>query len=870
MRHLLASISLVLLAATSSVAEDVVAPASQRFAQADVDETPDFQRHVMPLMGRLGCNGRACHGSFQGRGGFRLSLFGYDPKFDHDALTTVESDSGETLVNRDDPESSMLLYYPSDEDSHEGGARFEEGSWEYHVLAAWIRGEAKGIETPRHLVQLEVQPAELVFAKPGEEVQLRVIAHWEDGTREDVTCLARFQTNNEAIVEIDTNGHVTVTGKGDTHVVAFYDNGVTAVPVLTPVSDLAGDNYPKVATPTKIDKLVVNKLRKLGIVPSETNSDAEFLRRVSLDIAGTLPTAEEAEAFLADESSDKRARKIDELLERPAYAAWWATKFCDLTGNNPQNMGEASFRNEQAAQWYQWTFARIQENVPYDEFVARMLVSAGRDEGQSYDEYAAEMTSYVRKEDPADFASRKTMPHYWSRRTFRTPEDRALGVAYAFLGIRIQCAQCHKHPFDQWTQQDFQQFTQFFRGINYNVSRESRDDYNRMQEELGLKGKNGGDVRRMMTKLARDGKTVPFRELFVQPTPRNKNVKNKSASARAVSAKLLAGEEIDLTKCDDPREPVMEWMRRKDNAYFARAFVNRVWAHYFHAGIIDPPDDLNLANPPSNRELLDYLSQGFIDSGFDMKWVHREITNSRTYQLSWKPNETNLMDRRNFSRAIPRRMPAEVAYDALVQATASSAKLESLADDPPARAISHASVRGANTRYAMTVFGKPARETTCDCERSGQPTLLQSVYLQNDRDVLTMIDRGGWLTELARELKEPAPGGVQNVTRQIQNLQRQVNQLRKQGKDKEANKLAKRLRALRQQKDKPAKKLAAAKDVDRDALIREVYLRTVTRPPTDTELADSREYLAQAKTNVEGVRDLLWALLNTKEFVVNH
>ncbi|MGE0756399.1 MAG: DUF1549 and DUF1553 domain-containing protein [Pirellulaceae bacterium] len=813
MRYLLTPLSLLLAVVVSTPAEEIQIPARQRFATAGVSETPDFQRHVMPLLGRLGCSGRACHGSFQGRGGFRLSLFGYDPQFDHAALTKVESDSGETLVNRDDVAASLLLTYPTDEGAHEGGERFQAGSWEHELLAAWIRGGAQGIDKAARLKRLEVEPSELLFGRPGEETQLRVIAHWEDGGREDVTCLARFQTNNEAIVNIDAQGHVTSVGRGDTHVVAFYDNGVTAVPVLMPVTDLVGDKYPPVETPTRIDELVVSKLQKLGIVPSSTCGDADFLRRVSLDVAGTLPTAEEAEAFLADPSPDKRARKIDELLERPAYAAWWATKFCDLTGNNPQSMGEVAFQNEQAAQWYRWTYARMRENIPYDELVERMLLAVSREDTQSYEDYAAEMTSYVRKEDPADFASRKTMPHYWSRRTFRTAEDRALGVAYAFLGIRIQCAQCHKHPFDQWTQPDFQQFTQFFRGVNYNVSREARDAYDRMQEELGLKNKNGGDARRMMTKLAREGTSVPFRELFVAPAP-NRNARGNGLTARAPTGKLLAAEEVDLARWDDPRQPVMDWMRRKDNAWFARALVNRAWAHYFHAGIIDPPDDLNLANPPSNAPLLDYLAQGFVASGYDMKWVHREIANSRTYQLSWQPNDTNQADRRNFSRMIPRRLPAEVAYDALIQATSSAEKLAGLQADPTQRAISHASVTNGGNRYAMTVFGKPARETTCDCERSAQPTLLQSVYLQNDRDVLAMIDRGGWLAGLSRETNR---GGL---------------------------------------------------DIER--LIRDCYLRTVTRPPTDEELAESVAYVRQVARPIDGVRDLLWALLNTKEFVVNH
>lgn len=800
-RSLALGLCWLLVVACWSRAADVLPPAAERFLAGKVADSPDFQRHVMPLLGRLGCNGRSCHGSFQGRGGFRLSLFGYDPAFDHEALTRLTGDADQPRIDRDNPAASLMLVKPTDADLHEGGKRMEADGWESRLLAEWIRSGAPAIETPHKLQRLEVIPAEIVFSQPGESATIRVIAHWADGTAEDVTCLCRFQTNNEALADITLEALVTCKGRGDTHVVAFYDNGVTAVPVMAPVTGQVGGKYPQVAAETTIDRLVLDKLSKLGVVPSEVCTDAEFLRRASLDITGTLPTAAEVEAFLADASADKRSRKIDELLERPAYAAWWATKLCDLTGNNPQWMAETAFRSEQSAQWYDWIYARLRENVPYDELVARIVLSVGRQEGQSYADYAHEMTAYVRRDKPADFADRATMPHYWSRRTFTSAEDRALGVAYAFLGMRLQCAQCHKHPFDQWSQDDFQKFAAFFSGITYGVSGEARDDYNRMQDELGLRGKNGNEMRRMMSDLARKGTSVPFRELYVTAARRG----------GARTARLLAGEEVDLSAAGDPRAPVMEWMRRKDNPYFARAFVNRAWAHYFHAGIVNPPDDMNLANPPSNAALLEYLADGFIKHGYDMKWLHREITNSAAYQRSWRPNETNLHDLRNFSRAIPRRLPAEVAYDAIVCATASSTRLAALEKEPASRAISHASIasRTSPAGYAMQVFGKPARETTCDCERSGEPTLLQSVYLQNDRDVTTLIDRGGWVAEAARQGRPP------------------------------------------------------------EELVRQAYLRTLSRPPNQPELQRSLAYLSES-SSAEGLRDLVWALINTKEFVVNH
>ncbi|MCO6459185.1 MAG: DUF1549 domain-containing protein [Pirellulaceae bacterium] len=819
MKTFLGALILCVLPAATLLADEPERPASERFAAAGHDAaTPDFQKHMVPLLSRLGCNGRACHGSFQGRGGFRLSLFGYDPAMDYEALTKSQTSSGGTLVDADEPDSSAMIEFPTDGDIHEGGQRFARDSWQHHLITTWIRNGMPGPAEPPHVLeQLEVTPAELVFAAPRQTAQLRVVARWADGSREDVTCLCRFQTNNEAVVEIDESGHVTSLGPGDTHVVAFYENGVTAVPVLMPVSDQVGEKFPAVAARTEVDRLVLDKLRKLGTVPAEVCGDAEFLRRVSLDMIGTLPAAAEVEAFLADTSPDKRQRKIDELLGRPEYAAWWATRFCDLTGNNPQQMGEAAFRTEQSQQWYNWIRRRLEENAPYDQMVAGLLLARGRQEGQDYHAYAEEMTSYVRKEDPADFAERLDMPHYWSRNSFRTPEDRVLGISYAFLGLRIQCAQCHKHPFDRWTQDDFRQFTGFFRNATYGVSREARDDYDKLMEELGLKGIDGGQQRRMMVQMARDGKPVPFRELFVTPAPAGRN-------ARAATARLLGAETIDLRKCDDPRQPVMDWLRRPDNPFFARAIANRLWAHYFGVGIIDPPDDLNLANPPSNRELLDHLAAGFIQSGFDLKWLHREITGSDAYQRGWQPNETNLLDRRNFSRALPRRLPAEVAYDAVIQATASDDKLAKWAADPGQRAIGHASLAGAS-RYAMQVFGKPERTTTCDCERSSEPTLLQSVYLLNDQDTLNLISSGGWATEAARRLTPAARKG---------------------------------------------REPAEVPDETTNAVIREAYLRTISRPPADEELAACRGHLAAAATVQDGLRDLLWALLNTKEFVVNH
>lgn len=917
---------LCLLACGQHASAEMLAPAAERFSPgAEVGDlaAPDFQRHVSPLLGRMGCNGRACHGSFQGQGAFRLSLFGYDFNADHEALVKGES----PRVLRDDPEGSKILEKGTESIPHKGGKRMEVDGWQYRLLARWIESGAAGTKSPAELTSLEVEPKEIVFDAKGQTKPLKVFATWEDGTREDVTCLCRFSTNNEEVAEISDEGVVTVCNPGDTNVVAYYDNGVATVEVILPVSDYRNEKYPEVPAPTRVDELVIEKLRKLGVLPSELASDAEFLRRVSLDITGTLPGPKEIEAFLADKSNDKRSKKIDELLERPSYSAWWATKFCDITGNNERHL-EQAFRPEQAKQWYDWVERRIRENVPYDKLVEGILVSTSREDNQSYTDYATEMSAYLRDENPEDFASRETMPHYWSRRNFRTADDRALGVAHAFLGVRLQCAQCHKHPFDQWTQDDFKRFTAFFDRVSYNVAGPGRKEFAEMNKELGLQGLNNRELRQKMRTLANEGTPIPFKEVFIAPPPANakpkqpkgKNPKRNNPNARSYAPKLLGDDEVQETR-DDPRRDLMDWMRSPENPYFASAMVNRVWAAYFGVGIIDPPDDQNLANPPSNRALLEYLSKEFVAHNYDMKWLHREIANSRAYQTSWKPNETNKHDRRNFSHAAFRRMPAEVTYDAIFMATASQKEIDRSASDVARRAIAaNTNQQIGRARYAMTAFGRPDRLTTCDCERTMEPSLVQSIYLRNDQDIFQFLDRPtGWLAELEKkygpassETKEAPPqpqkkkgakaeakmarpngagkGGAITPEEQMQRLSRRIENLSRKGEKEQADKLTTRLSQVQKMVAAKKKREQAAEnrppkpgngsdaDVskgkltkkDEVRLVREAYLRTVSRPPTKEELNIGRKYLADSPSPTGGMRDLLWALLNTKEFIVNH
>ncbi len=828
-------------------AAELTPPASERFAAAKTTEAPDFRRHVLPLFGRLGCNGRACHGSFQGQGGFRLSLFGYDFDADHEALLSRKS----PRVNVAKPSESLILEKPTLTIDHEGGERMKVGSWEYRLLLRWIEEGAKPLgKAAAEFDRLEVVPSEIVFARPGEKVQLKVIAHWRDGSKEDVTPLCRYRTNDESVAQINEDGLITSLAKGDTQVVALYDNGVVPVPTMLPVSDLIGEKYPAVPTPTRIDELVVAKLRRLGIVPSELATDTEFLRRVSLDISGTLPQPDEITAFLQDTSPDKRDRKIDELLERPAYAAWWATRLCDLTGDNQQAIDQVD-PNLASQQWYGWLLARVKENAPYDKIVEGLVLATGRTAGESYPDYCREMASYYQPDKPADFAARATMPLYWSRRNFRKPEEMALGFSYAFLGVQLQCAQCHKHPFDRWTKQDFEQFSNFFTRVSYGFTPDTRTEREAMLKDLGVDPKDpkkGIDPKKQLPELLKSGKLIPWQEVFVAAPKPDKPMDQAKAKSQAgdskkpetadkrpaLPARLLGGETIDVARVDDPRKLLMDWLRREPTRYFARSIVNRVWAAYFGVGIVQPADDLNLANPPSNGPLLDYLTTEFVEHGYDLKWLHREIARSRTYQLSWKPNETNRLDTRNFSHALVRRLPAEVAYDAIAMATAGKVELAAKLDQPDTRAIGAAGLPGVKgkqtaSRYALAVFGKPPRLTNCDCERNSSPSLLQTIFLRNDLELFGMIDRdGGWLREVERNSFRPKPA---QTTPPLDD------------------------------------KSLADRD---DAIVREAFLRTMSRPPSDAELTEARQTFHDSDTPNAALRNLLWALLNTKEFIVNH
>lgn len=875
----------------------VLEPASQRFDSMETDEVPNFRRHLVPLLGKLGCNSRACHGSFQGQGGFRLSLFGYDFKMDHEGLAE--------RVDTDAPAESYAIQKSLLEEPHRGGKRFDKNSWEYNLFVKWIAGGAQTIDvekTPR-FERLEITPNELQFRQDGQKVQLKVVSVWSDGSREDVTCLCRFQTNDEVIADISKTGEVTSHQAGDTHVVVFYDNGVHPVPVVRPVSSKVGSDYPLVSIDKKVDELVVEKLAKLGIVPSDVAGDTEFLRRVSLDMTGTLPSPQEIEEFVADKKRNKRARKIDELLERPTYAAWWATRFADWTGNSDDQLNNVTpVRSQAARDWYEWLRVRIEKNMPYDEIAEGFVLAGSREDGESYREFCDEMAQLYKKSPEGSYSERSTMPHYWARNNFRTAEDRAIGFAYNFLGTRIQCAQCHKHPFDQWTMEEFHQFKNFFVNTRFRGSPDSREGAKEILKELGvdptLKGNN---LRRELRDEIAQGKTIPYEEVWTaKPAPPKRDKRGKVIRSRggvaAREAKLLGEAEMtDLTQFDDPRQPLMDWLRNDEKQLFSKAIVNRVWSCYFNVGIVEPPDDLSLANPPSNAALLDYLSKAFVANGYDLKWLHREIANSDTYQRTWVPNETNRRDERNFSHSIPRRMPAEVAMDALVAATSSDEAFAELHQDVDGRSIALVSAGSRYNEnpanYALSVFGRSIRESNCDCDRSQEPSLLQTVFLQNDSQVYNLIDRGrgGWINQVASDLNlrqtRKAEGRSNTTARQLASYKAQLakgkaqmKKAAKDGNERLVEQLRRRIVGLKKRMDalSPGSgdgEQGIAQQADPSQMeeaVRDTYLRTLSRQPKPDEFEKAVAYVQGSDDQLNGVRDLLWALINTKEFIVNH
>ena len=836
----------------------VIAILATLAVSARADDVPQFSRHVAAIFSKLGCNGGACHGAVKGQNGFSLSLFAARPELDHERLVR---DVGGRRLNFNDPERSLLLLKATGSIAHVGGKRMEVGSTEYELIRRWIAAGAPLDDVAKsRLVKLSITPGENTAAV-GSNYRLKVEASFADGSRDDVTALCAFESMDRAVAVVDRNGEVSLKGPGDAAMIVRFRAEPGVAIALAP----RAGNLPNVdATPINfIDNHVLAKLKRLNIPASPVCDDATFLRRVTLDVTGELPTPDDTRAFLTDKRPDKRARKIDELLNRPGYAAVWALKFCDILNANDYGVYADGMSQEQdAPRFQQWIRARLEENTPYDQFVERILTATSR-EGRSIDEWGKEVIAVnegytTPRTDIDDYAKRKTLDLYWQRRASAGVSG-TLQIAHGFLGLRLECAQCHRHPHDVWQQDDLLSFANFFMHVRQpgfqgdnekkfpesaayvkNLNAEAKklaDEAKQMRDTTGKKldadakaskskeaqdalmkfQKEVGGLERRAKALPEYGRRIMHAEVTHLSAGKDRMAKVTSPLGTQESRSYrLLGEtkNLDVPSEQDPRSLVVAWMRKPDNPYFAKAIVNRVWAHYLGRGIIDPPDHLSPLNPPTHPELLDELCKGFVKQGYDLKWLHRAILNSRTYQQSSDAVAENRTDRSNYAYFYLRRLPAEVLVDALSQATGVGEDMDMKFYHwrPEWRTVEIPyAPRNAFITFMLEQFGRPQRNSgvQCDCERDSNASVLQVLSLANHPRIRQKIadDKGS----VARILKAHA-----DDTRRLD----------------------------------------------------EIYLLALTRLPSDAERQACMKYVRESPTPADGYRGVMWSLLNTREFLL--
>ena len=668
----------------------------------------EFDRHVASLFGKLGCNTGACHGSFQGRGGLNLSLFGHDPARDFEVITHGAQGR---RVNVFDPGRSLVLLKATGQVAHEGGQRFVRGSWEYRVIRAWIANGA-GRDPSRPAVQaIEIQPAESRLERPGATSRLAVVARFADGSEADVTPFSGLRARGAGVADVSNTGAVRGLRPGDTAVIAAYNGSVAAARVLVPTGRTVA--IPEMASDDFVDREIYSKMRAMGIEPSGLASDAEFLRRVTLDVTGTLPTPGEVRDFLADKSSDKRSETVDRLLAHPMHAALWATRYLDITGCDVSAMeGPDDLRPRRARLWHDWFKKRFLTNTSYDQIVRGVLCATSRDgeDAPTWARREVERMRMLKAGGDTGYADKAGLDLFWRRLVngeLIPVEPQAERVATAFLGVRIECAQCHKHPFDRWTRADYRAFANTVADVQFGLSPEGLAATASLLDD-----RRKADPEGVLPPIPR------IREVYV--SARSPRRLADPDTGRPLASRALGGPETD--NGDDPREQLFAWLVKPDNPYFARAFVNRVWAVYFGAGLVDPVDNFSVTNPPSNPRLLDALAADFVAHGYDIRRLERTVLNSQAYQRSSVPVSGNLDDRGNFARSLPRPLIAEVLVDALDAALGVPGDF---GPDAPkgARAIEIATNRVASPDLARVfrILGRPERTSVCDCERPKRP-----------------------------------------------------------------------------------------------------------------------------------------------------
>ena len=693
-----------------------------------------FRLDVMPVFMRSGCNTGSCHGAARGKDGFRISLFGFDPQGDHFRLTR---EMVGRRINLAVPADSTVLEKSIGAVQHTGGKRFEANSELYKTVHSWIEAGAPNDDVSKlpKVVSVELYPKQVVLDGEKSTQQMTVRAKYSDGSDRDVTGLAVFLTNNETSAAITQDGLVTAGQRGEAFVMARFETHTVGSQVLVLPKGLKFE-YPSEPEANYIDTLVAAKLKKLRIAPSELCDDEVFCRRVFLDVVGLVPTADEFGRFMASTSPNKRAELVDELLGRKEFAEIWVNKWAELLQirSVPNQVSyKAMFL------YYNWLVEKLSKNMPMDEMVQELLGANG-----------------------GTFKNPATNFYQNASDTLNLTEN----VAQVFMGMRVQCAQCHNHPFDRWTQNDYYGFAAFFAQIG----RKQGEDY---REQIVFNS-GGGEV--------------------AHPV-----------GGRAMKPKFLGGAEPD-TAGKDRRVVLAKWLASKENPWFAPSFANRVWAHFFGVGIVDPVDDFRVSNPASNPELLAELGKRFTDSKYDLKQLVRDICNSRTYQRSTHRNPSNELDEKNFAHANLRRIKAENLLDVISQVTETKDKFQGL--PLGARAVQIAD--GGSSTYFLTTFGRATRETPCSCEVKMEPTLSQALHLLNGDTVNAKLQQGGVIPKLMAQKKFP------------------------------------------------------------EERIVDLYLRTLARMPTKEELDKLLPRLAPGTNQQQALEDIYWALLNSREFLFNH
>ena len=695
----------------------------------------NFPNQVTPIFTKLGCNSGGCHGKSGGQNGFRLSLLGFEPGDDYEYL--VKESLGRRLFPAA-PEHSLLLLKGIAAVPHGGGDRLKKDSHEYALMVRWItQGMPYGRDDAAMVTGISVFPRHRVMAPDGRQ-QLMVIAHYSDGTSENVTRTARYEPNDKLMADVNENGRVRMLGTpGEVAIMVRYQDRVAVAEATVP---LGADVKDLPVAKTLVDEHVFAKLRKLGLPPSPAADDATFLRRVTLDITGRLPASDVARKFLESGDPDKRDKAIERLLESEAYSDYFANKWSAILRNRRD---KDTYTGGNFA-FYQWIRAALDQNMPYDRFVREIITASG----EISDHPAVAWYRQVSKD-------------------FEQVED----VAQLFLGVRIQCARCHHHPFEKWSRRDYYGMAAFF-------------------SRVGRKEGMSPDEQRVYHQRGLAGSKDPKSGAPLKPTG-------------------LGDQPLDIPAEEDPRMDLADWLTKPTNPFFARTLVNRYWKHFFGRGIVDPEDDMRDTNPPSNKELLDGLTKKFIDSGYDLKELIRTICRSATYQLSSLPNGQNATDRQSFSRYYPRRLNAEVLLDAIDQMNGSSTAFTGL--PPGSRAIQIPDHGGVNS-YFLTVFGKPGGASACECERSVDASLAQSLHLLNSPDIHGKMS-SGVAKELSGDMKRTDTEKVQ-----------------------------------------------------------ELYFRAFGRPASEHEMKYATSHIEkfQPKERPAAYEDVVWALINTKEFLFNH